>query len=117
MNTTAKKKSKENRNRNRNRKKNEVNDTPNVLTFTRVSARPGRPVPSSMRQRKKEKKTEKKGEEDIQGDWLHATGSSMLVVSLWFEEGGRPCVEIVGGTWVGDARDVGAGGIVVVKTL
>jgi len=65
-----------------------------------------------MRQRKKEKirKKEKRGEEGVQGDLLHATGSSMPVVSLWVEESGWPCIEIVGGTWVGDARDVGAGG-------
>jgi len=58
MSTTAKKKEKkENRNRNRNRKK--VNDTTTVLTFTRVSALPGRPVPSGMRQKKRKEK--KKG--------------------------------------------------------
>ena len=34
----------------------------------------------------------------------------MPVVSLWVEDG-WPRVEIVGGTWVGDARDVGAGGL------
>jgi len=33
----------------------------------------------------------------------------MPVVSLCIEEDGRPRVEIMGGTWVGDARDVGAG--------
>jgi len=33
----------------------------------------------------------------------------MQVVSLCVEEGGQPCVEIIGGTWVGDACDVGAG--------
>ena len=32
------------------------------------------------------------------------------MVSSCVEEGGWPRVEIVGGTWVGDARDVGAGG-------
>jgi len=30
---------------------------------------------------KKRKEKRKKGEKDIQGDWLHAAGSSMLVVS------------------------------------
>jgi len=60
----------------------------------------------------REKKNEKRKEgEDIQGDQLHATGSSMLVVSLCIEEGGWPCIEIVGGTWVGDAHNVGAGGL------
>ena len=65
-----------------------------------------------MRQRA-EKKKEKKGEEDIQGEpihWLHATGSSTPVASLCVEEGGRPRVETTGGTGVGDARDVGAAG-------
>ena len=75
-----------------------------------VLALPGQPVPSGMRQRKKDKKKEKRGEEGIQGDQLHATGSLMPVVSLCVEEGCRPRVEIIGGTWVGDARDVGAGG-------
>jgi len=60
--------------------------------------------------KRKDKKKEKRGEEGAQGDPLHATGSSMLVVSLCVKEGGWPCVKIVGGTWVGDACDVGAGG-------
>jgi len=34
----------------------------------------------------------------------------MPVVSLCVKEGGWPCIEIMGGTWVGDAHDVGAGG-------
>jgi len=79
-----------------------------------ISALPGWPVVSGMQQRKKEKirkkKKEKRGEEGAQGDPLHATGSSMPVVSLCVKEDGWLCVEIVGGTWVGDAHDVGAGG-------
>jgi len=60
----------------------------------------------------REKKNEKRKEgEDIQGDQLHATGSSMPVVSLCIEEGGWPRIEIMGGTWVGNAHDVGAGGL------
>jgi len=61
-----------------------------------------------MRQRKKEKK--RKEGEDIQGDQLYATGSSMPVVSLCIKEGGWLRIKIVGGTWVGDVRDVDAGG-------
>ena len=57
MSTTAKKKRKEKRNRKR---KNQVNDAP-VSTFMRVSALPGRLVPSGMRQRKKEKEKKKGG--------------------------------------------------------
>ena len=41
--------------------------------------------------------------------WLHATGSSTPVASLCIKEGGRPRVEIVGGTWVSDTCNVGAG--------
>jgi len=60
----------------------------------------------------REKKNEKRKEgEDIQGDRLHATGGSMLAVSLYIEEGGWPHVKIVGGTWVGDACDVGTGSL------
>ena len=33
----------------------------------------------------------------------------MPVVSLCVEEGGQPCIKIIGGTWVGDAYNVGAG--------
>ena len=35
----------------------------------------------------------------------------MLVVSLCVKEGGWPHIEIMGGTWVGDACDVGVGGL------
>jgi len=75
-----------------------------------VLALPGQPILLGMQQRKKDKKKEKRGEEGIQGDWLHATGSSTPVVSLCIEEGGQPHIEIIGGTWVGNACDVGAGG-------
>jgi len=34
----------------------------------------------------------------------------MPVVSLYVKEGGWPCIEIVGGTWVSDACNVGVGG-------
>jgi len=34
----------------------------------------------------------------------------MPVVSLCVKEGGWPCIKIMGGTWVGDAYDMGAGG-------
>jgi len=71
---------------------------------------PARHVGHATEKKRKDKKKEKRGEEGIQGDPLHATGSSMLVVSLWVEEGGWLRVEIVEGTWVGDAHDVGAGG-------
>jgi len=74
------------------------------------TSRPARHVGHATEKKRKDKKKKKRGEEGIQGDPLHATGSSMLVVSLWVEEGGRPHVKIVGGTWVGDAHDVGAGG-------
>ena len=60
MSTTAKKKKKEKRNRNRKRR-NQVNDAPNVLTFTCVLALPGRPILSGMRKIKKEKKKRKEG--------------------------------------------------------
>jgi len=33
------------------------------------------------------------------------------VVSLCVKEGGWPCIKIMGGTWVGNARDVGAGSL------
>ena len=62
-----------------------------------------------MRQRKIEKKKEKRGEEDTRGGQLDAAGSPMPVVSFCIEEGGQPCVEIMGGTWVSDACNVGAG--------
>jgi len=53
----SQKEKKEKRNRNRKRK-NQVNDAPNVLTFTCVLALPGRPIPLACN-RKKEKKKEK----------------------------------------------------------
>jgi len=68
-----------------------------------------------MQKRKKERKKQKG--EDIQSDQLHATGSSMLVVSLCIKEGGWLCIKIMGGTWVCGACDVGAGGVIVIKTL
>ena len=34
----------------------------------------------------------------------------MPVVSLCIKEGGWPCIEIMEGTWVGDAHDVDTGG-------
>ena len=45
------------------------------------------------------KKKRKKGGGQHTGDWLHATGSLPPVVSLWVE-GGRPHIEIMGGTCV-----------------
>ena len=68
-----------------------------------------------MQKRKKERKKQKG--EDIQSDQLHATGGSTPVVSLCIKEGGWPRVKIMGGTWVCGARDMGAGGVVVIKTL
>jgi len=83
--------------------------------FMHISALPGQPVPLGMRQRKKERKKQKG--EDIQSDQLHATGGLTPVVSLCIEEGGWPRIKIIGGTWVCGAHDVGAGSVVVVKTL
>ena len=62
-----------------------------------------------MRQRAEKKK--KKGGRKTYRVSLYIgfmPGSSTPVASLCVEEGGRPCVEIMGGTGVGDARDVGA---------
>jgi len=70
---------------------------------------PAHPVGTCNRRKKKRKKGRGRHTKVSQIHWLHATGSSMPVMSLWVKEGGWPRTETVGGTRVGDARDVGAG--------
>ena len=84
--------------------------------FTRVSALPGRPVPSGIRHategREKKRKKKKGGRKTYRVSLYigFMPGSSTPVASLCVKEGGWPRVEIMGGTGVGDVGDVGAAG-------
>ena len=104
ISTTAKKKKK----KKKKKKETEKESMTHIHDMRFGTSGPAHRIRHATEKKRKDKKKEKRGEEGAQGDLLHATGSSMPLVSLYVEEGGWPCVEIVGGR-VGDACDVGAG--------